>query len=78
MSEIIALPPLVRTVIYYTLGVSLVVLIALKSTHLGPADWVDFGQQVVSGLSALFFGVAAANVVGRKVVGFRANSDTSL
>lgn len=74
MTEIISLPPKVRTVVYYVLGVTLVILLALKSTNLGPQDWVDFGQQVVSGLAAFFFGVAATNVVGRKVVGFRANT----
>lgn len=73
MNEVIALPPLVRTIIYYTLGGALVVCLSLKATGLGPQDWVDFGQQVTSGLSALFLGVAATNVVGRKVVGFRAN-----
>lgn len=75
MNQLIAIPPLVRTIVYYTLGVALVVCLSLKATGLGPQDWVDFGQQVSSGLSALFLGVAAANVVGNKTVSLRSRED---
>jgi len=75
MNSIVQIPAIARTYIYYILGIANVTFISAQATNLGggtPAEqWIDFGQQWVAGASALFFGVAAANVVTNKMMTFR-------
>lgn len=57
-SDLIAIPPLARTIIYYVLAVALVVCGGVVG---GTTGWA-LALVIVSGLGALFFGTAAARV----------------
>jgi len=63
MSELLSVPPLLRTCIYYLLGVANVAVISF-ATVISPADGrIRFSETAIPLLSALFLGVAASNVV---------------
>ena len=60
-SDLVAIPPLARTVIYYALAIALVVVSALVADgRLEPLYLV-----IVSGVGGVFFGVAGSNVAAK-------------
>lgn len=75
MNEVMQLPATLRLWFYYSLGVLNVGFVSAKGAGIGDghpvAQYIDWGQQFTAGVSALFFGVAAANVVSNKMVAFR-------
>lgn len=56
--DIIALPPMLRTIIYYVLGIALIVVSAL----VGAGILDPLYLAILANVSALFFGVAGSNV----------------
>jgi len=60
--DLVAIPPVIRTVIYYALALSLVIVGALVQ-----AGRVDALYLVItSGVAGVFFGVAGSNVASKK------------
>lgn len=60
-SDLVAIPPLARTVIYYVLAIALVVIGALVGyDRLEPMYLV-----ITSGVAGVFFGVAGSNVASK-------------
>lgn len=70
--DLVAIPPLARTVIYYVLALALVVVSAFVGYGRMDPMWLV----IVAGVGGVFFGVAGSNVpsaVGPKGVGTPAN-----
>lgn len=61
-TDLITIPPLARTVIYYVLGVANIAILSLLAAHVGDPQLLLVAEGGVAGLSGLFFGVAASNV----------------
>lgn len=57
-ADLVAIPPLARTVIYYALAIALVVISALVGYNRLEPLWLV----IVSGVGGVFFGVAGSNV----------------
>lgn len=60
-SDLVAIPPLARTVIYYALALALVVVSALVGYGRLEPLWLV----IVSGVGGVFFGVAGSNVASK-------------
>jgi len=61
--DLVAIPPLARTVIYYLLALALVVVSALVGADRLESLWLV----IVSGVGGVFFGVAGSNVPSTKL-----------
>jgi hypothetical protein len=61
-NDVLTIPPIARSCIYYCLGVANVVILALLAFDIGPKDALGAAGAIVAGLSGFFFGVAASNV----------------
>lgn len=57
-SDLVEIPPLARTVIYYAIAIALIVCGAVVA---GARDW-NLALAIANGLGVLFFGTAAAKV----------------
>jgi hypothetical protein len=62
MPNLVQLPPLVRTIIYYALGVLNAANVAAFLVLGSDNKWLLAGQVFLGAVSGLFFGVAASNV----------------
>jgi hypothetical protein len=68
MTTVVTIPPLLRTIIYYTLGIAnvgyLAVIAGVAATGGNPLTnaWIVGTGAAVTGLSGLFFPVAGSNV----------------
>jgi len=60
-ADLVAIPPLARTVIYYVLALALVVVSALVGYGRLEPLWLV----IVSGVGGVFFGVAGSNVASK-------------
>jgi len=79
MNEVIQIPPRLRAILYYSLGVLNVAFLSAQATRIGDgtsaAQWLDFGQQTTAGVSALLFGMAGANVISNKMIATRSRGN---
>lgn len=60
-SDLVAIPPLYRTVIYYVLALALVTVGALTGAKVLDPLWLT----ILSGVGGVFFGVSGSNVLVR-------------
>lgn len=61
-SDLVAIPPVLRTVIYYGIAFAIIVCSAVNS---GATAW-NLAEDIAQGLAILFFGTAAAKVASTK------------
>ena len=64
-TDLVAVPPLARTIIYYSLGTALVVCMVMAS---GAEGWRR-AQDMVTGWGVLWLGTAAAKVNAARAAG---------